>query len=98
MGFHVQTWATLPERLIRVPAVREQAPGVPGTTMGSPETLGDQRGEERPRHCPSSLNPTLLTQPPLEEDTLISQALMRQNGTDLVRHWGGGGAAVRVRR
>lgn len=62
--------------------------------------LNDQKSTERiHRHQHRPLSPSLslsfslsVAHSPLEEATLISQALMRQNGTDLVRRCATGGA------
>lgn len=87
---------------IRVPAVIKQAPWEPCAPRGSkPSDSSVTRGgrnavpsptlHSTPIPLPLSVSLS-LAQSPLEEATLISQALMRQNGTDLVCRCATGGA------
>lgn len=88
---------------IRVPAVIKQAPWEPCALRGSkPSDSSMASGVQNavtatngalPPHLSFSFClPLSLAHSPLEEATLISQALMRQNGTDLVRRCATGGA------
>lgn len=102
---------------IRVPAVTQQAIREPlrhrasSHTPQHTHTQSDQWNTNKKRHhqAPISLSLSLSVTrslSPLEEATLISQALMRQNGTDLVRHcatrgglvqgWQGGGLVCAI--
>lgn len=88
---------------IRVPAVIKQAPWEPCALRGSKPSdssmasgvqnaVNTTNGALPPHLSFSFCLPLSLAHSPLEEATLISQALMRQNGTDLVRRCATGGA------